>query len=120
MHEHHIKGMLRALRSVPKDRTAAKERLERYWSDKIAIVWTVEDVHRAANEREIALTAEEANQVLRHVFDHHDAQCGIKWEDLTNRIEDCVLGRKMSKREVDRFVHHDIITIQKPTRNRRR
>jgi hypothetical protein len=120
MHQHTIKGMLRALRPMLKDNIAAQQRLERYWLDKIAIVWTTEDVHRAANERELALTEEEATHVLQRLLDRHDAQYGLKWADITAYIEDRVLGRKLTKREVDAFVHRDIITIQKSTKRRKR
>jgi hypothetical protein len=116
MHDQIINDTLAVLRSVVKNEEKAKDLLQRYWLNKIAVIWTTEDVHRAANERDLALTQKEAVQVLRYVFDHHDAQCGLKWEDITNRIEDRVLGRKMTKREVDRFVHRDIIAIQKSTK----
>src|SRR3954470_24628378 len=120
MDENNINGMLRVLRPLLKDTSAAKGRLEQYWSDKIAIVWEVRQIHRAANENEIALTNEEAERVLRQLFNHHNAQFGLKWEDLTNYIEDHVLGRKMSKRELNRFIHNDIIAIRKSTKRRKR
>ena len=84
--------------------------LECYWSDKIAIVWTTEQVHRAANEIEMALTEQEAKRVLEVMFNRHDPQYGLKWEDITNHIQDRVLGRKLSKRELSRFIHKDILT----------
>ena len=90
--------------------------LECYWSDKIAIVWTTEQVHRAANEIEMALTEQEAKRVLEVMFNRHDPQYGLKWEDITNHIQDRVLGRKLSKRELNRFIQHDNLTINKPTK----
>jgi hypothetical protein len=51
MHQHHIDDMVRKLRPVLKDADKAKTILKRYWSDKMALVWEVEDVFRAANER---------------------------------------------------------------------
>jgi hypothetical protein len=112
MCDHHIEEMLRKLRPALKTRNKAKHILERYWSDKIAIVWDTEDVFRAANEREVALTKKEAIKLLNELHDHHNAQCGLKWEDLTTTIKDQVLGRKLTKREIKRFVEQDIITIE--------
>jgi len=116
MHPQIIKEMLRVLSPVLKDQVKAKKKLERYWSDRMAIIWTTEQVHRAANECEVALTEQQARLTLDKMFDRHDPQYGLKWEDITNHIQDRVLGRKLTKRELHRFIHKDIITIQKPTK----
>ena len=113
MDDQHIEGMIRALRPMLKDRDRSRAILECYWRSRMALVWTVEDVHRAANERELALTRTEAINVLETLHRQHNPQYGIKWEDLTTHIEDKVLGRKLTKREVDRFVKRDILTIHK-------
>jgi len=113
MHNHHLVEMLNALRPVLKSRQRAEQILTRYWRNKIAIVWDTEDVHRAANEREVALTEREAVQVLQTLHNQHNAQCGLKWEDIITHIEEHVLGRKLTKREVRLFVHHDKLTIQR-------
>ena len=60
---HLIEEIFRALRPELKDKAGAKNILERYWRDKIAIVWDITDVHRAANERELALTDKEAAEI---------------------------------------------------------
>ena len=70
-------------------------------------------MHRAANEREVALTNSEATGVLQTLLNQHNPQYGIKWEDLTTHIEDRVLGRQLNKVESKRFVSQDIITVQK-------
>jgi hypothetical protein len=113
MHHHHIEDMVRKLRPVLKDKERAHKILERYWSDKIALVWEVEDVHRAANELDLALTKQEAIKILQTLHSQHNAQCGLKWEDITTHIQDHVLGRKLTKREVELFVKKDILTVQK-------
>jgi hypothetical protein len=96
-----------------KNQNTAKNLMERYWSDKICIIWTTEEVYRAANERGLALTKEEAIQVLKHLQFNYNAQYGIRWSDITDFIEDRVLGRKLNRREIWNFVHKDIITIHK-------
>src|ERR1039458_7359875 len=110
MHNHHLVEMLNALRPVLKSRQRAEQILTRYWRNKIAIVWDTEDVHRAANERELALTEKEAIQVLQTLHNQHNAQLGLRWEDLTAHIKAYVLGRKLTQREVNQFVHHDKLT----------
>ena len=113
MHHQYIEDMVRKLTPVLKDKAKAEQILERYWSDKIAIVWDTEDVHRAANELELALTNKEAIAILKNLHEHHNPQLGLKWEDITTHIEEHVLGRKLTKREVNQFVHHDKLTIQR-------
>jgi hypothetical protein len=111
MHDHHIEDMVRRLGPVLNDKAKALKILRRYWMKRMALVWEVEDVHRAANELELALTDKEAISVLETLHHQHNAQYGIKWEDLTTHIQDNVLGRKMTKREVNQFVKKDILTI---------
>ena len=113
MHQHHIDDMVGRLKPVLKDPVKAQAILKRYWRTRMALVWEVEDVHRAANEREVALTNQEAIGVLKKLHDQHNAQYGIRWEDLTAQIEDRVLGRKLTKTEINRFIERDSITVQK-------
>ena len=113
MHEHHIDDMVQRLKPVLKDPLKAKVILQRYWRTRMALVWEIEDVHRVANEREVALTNSEAIKVLQTLHHQHNPQYGIKWEDLTTHIEDRVLGRKLTKAEIKRFVEQELITVQK-------
>ena len=113
MHETIINDMVARLKPVLKDVSKAKTILNRYWRTRIALVWMLADVHRAANEREVALTNREAINVLQQLFHQHNPQYGIKWEDLTTHIEDQALGRKLTRAELKHFVERDIITIQK-------
>jgi hypothetical protein len=57
-----VEEMVRALWPVLKDPLIAKEKLERFWLRKIAIIWTTEHVHRGC---EVALTEDEARHVLQ-------------------------------------------------------
>lgn len=110
MHEL-IQSMLRALKPFLKDRARAERILVRFWQDKIALIWSTKDIHRAANEIEVVLTENQAQKLLQDLHAHHNKQYGLKSSDITKRIRDEVLGRKMTKREVDRFVEKDILTI---------
>ena len=109
MHPNYIEDMVCRLKLKTKGRVI----LERYWSDKMALVWSVADVFRAANERGVALTKREAIKLLQELHGHHNRQTGIKWEDLTTCIEDQELGRKMTQAEIKRFVEQELITVQK-------
>lgn len=113
MHDHHIKDMVRRLRPILKDKLKAECILKNYWRSRMALVWTVEDVHRAANEREVALTRKEAITVLQTLHNQHNPQLGLRWTDIAEHIEVHVLGREMTKLEIKRFVEKDIITIRK-------
>lgn len=119
MHEYIIEAMVKALKPALKDRRKAEQILKRFWSDKMALVWDLQDVHTAANEREVALTNQEAIKVLHELHHHHNQQFGIRWEDLTAYIEEYALGRKLTKPELKRFVEQTILTIQPPASKRR-
>lgn len=110
MHHFIIQSMLQTLKPVLKDKARAERILENFWQDKMALVWDTEDVHRAANEIEVALTETEARELLHDLHQHHNAQYGLQWKDITDRIRGDVLGRTMTKREVNRFVKKDILT----------
>jgi hypothetical protein len=111
-----IKSMVLALRPTLRSKTRAEQILEKFWRNKIALVWDMEDVHTAANEREVALTKEQAIKVLQELHHHHDKQLGLRWEDLTSYIEEYALGRKLTKRELKRFVEKNMLTINRPSR----
>src|ERR1035438_1113243 len=102
MHQHHINEMVRRLKPVLQDKAKAHRILTRYWRNKMALVWMIEDVHRTANEMEVALTEKEAMTVLETLHRQHNPQLGLRWEDLTAHIEAHVLGRKLARREVRR------------------
>ena len=113
MHHYIIEAMVKALKPTLKSPTRAKHILETFWSDKMALVWDVQDVHTAANEREVALTNQEAIKILQELHHYHNKQCGIKWEDVTCYIEEYALGRKLTKAELKRFVDKNLLTIDR-------
>jgi hypothetical protein len=108
-----IKAMVQALKPTLKNPRRAKEILERFWQDKMALVWDTKDVHTAANEREVALTKQEAIKVLQELHRCHNKQYGLRWEDVTAYLEEHALGRKLTRAEVKRFVEKNILTIQR-------
>jgi hypothetical protein len=108
-----IKAMVEVLKPVLKNRVRAEKLLDRFWQDKMALVWDTEDVHTAANETEVALSNEETIKVLQELHRCHNKQYGLRWEDVTAYIYNHALGRPMTKAEVKRFVEKNILTIQR-------
>jgi len=111
---HIIDEQLEALRPALKSERKARQLLEEYWSDKIPLIWTTEDVHIAANEIETVLTETQAREILRDLYQHHNAQYGLKWEDLTESIRQSGKGRDITKKELHRFIHKSVLITQKP------
>jgi hypothetical protein len=64
MHEQIIAAMVRALKPALKSTKRAEQILEEFWTGKMALVWDTGDVHAAANEREVALTNQQASTPL--------------------------------------------------------
>ena len=113
MHHYIIEAMVEALKPALKHPERAKHILERFWSDKMALVWDVRDVHTAANEEGVALTSWQAIKVLQELHHYHDQQCGIQWRDVACYIEEYALGRKLTKRELKRFGQRKLLTIDR-------
>ena len=113
MHDHFIDQMVRKLTPLLQDPYRAKTILKRYWTKKMALVWEVGDVHRAANERKRVLNAREAIEILEILHQQHNPQTGLKWADLWDHLDLYEPGRKISSAELRRFVSQDIITIAK-------
>lgn len=119
MHDYIIDAMVRALKPTLKNPAKAKQILDRFWSDKMALVWDVQDVHTAANEREVALTNREAIKVLQEMHRYHNKQYGLQWKDVTCYIQEYALGRKINRSELKRFVGKNLLTIESKDRKRR-
>ena len=62
--------------------------LSRYWEDKIAPVWSVDNVYDCAHRAEKPITRDLAIEVLERVFDKHDAEYGISWITLDVTLEE--------------------------------
>ena len=118
MHNHLIIEMLDVLTPALQSRKRAEAHLQHYWSDKMAIIWTTQDIHRAANERETVLTEQEAQTALTDLHRHHDKQLGLRWKDVVEWIEESGLGRDTTRQELSRFIHHDVLAIQKSSRSK--
>jgi hypothetical protein len=116
MHNYIIEAMVQALKPALRNPGKAKQILDRFWTGKIALVWDVKDVHTSANEQEVALTNQEAIKVLQELHHHHNKQTGLQWKNVSGYIEESVIGRKLTKAELKRFVEKNLLTINRKRR----
>lgn len=94
MYDHHINDMISALENAglisSKDITInhAKNVLKKYWEDKIAIVWQIEDIIDYAKERGYKKVSKtKAKEILTEIFENHDCCCGITWDTIDAYME---------------------------------
>ena len=113
MRQEHIDGMVRKLMPVLKNPEQAKVILQRYWRERMALVWEAADVHRAANERGRALNNREAAEVLQTLHRQHNLQLGLRWNDLWEHLDLYQPGRALTKSELKHFVERDKLTVAK-------
>ena len=109
-----IAALLQQLRPALKSVGKAEQLLNDYWTDRIALLWTTKDVHRAANESKTVLTEPQARTLLRNLHDNYHAQYGLEWRDVSEAVEQSGLGRDITKRELHRFIHRDVLVIDLP------
>lgn len=90
MHIHHIKDMAKSVsRNLKLDgdqRKKVKKVLERYWEDKMAVVWTAGDVMGIAKDNNRRISRDDAIEVLGDALNSHDACVGITWEVLRQKL----------------------------------
>jgi hypothetical protein len=55
---------------------------ERYWEDKIAIIWSAEDVIAEAKQNGKRCSKEKAQEILQSLYDDHDCNYGITWQTI--------------------------------------
>lgn len=113
-----VNELLAQLRPALKSAAQAEQLLTDYWADKIALLWTTKDVHRAANETKTVLTEQQARTILLTLHDDYRPQYGIEWADVTKAIEASGLGRDITASELNRLVKHDRLTVDPPAKRK--
>jgi hypothetical protein len=113
-----IAELLQHLRPSLKSVSKARQLLTDYWADRIALLWTTNDVHRAANEVRTVLTEQQARTILRTLHSDYRPQYGLEWADVTKAIEESGLGRDIRKRELHRLIHRDLLTVDPPPKRK--
>lgn len=93
MYSHHINNMVQEIGKVlkiyhpetieeSKELDKIKKVLEKYWSDKIAVVWTVKDIQMFAKDIGKKVSKRRACEILYIIHQKHDANRGISWETI--------------------------------------
>ena len=70
-------------------------------ADVATSTWTVEDVRTRAYERNIQVSDDQADEILRELDHHQDASVGINWDVLDSWIDSVVPNPKPIKTERD-------------------
>lgn len=76
------------------DNNDALRVLSRYWQDKIAQVWQVDDMLECALNAGKPITHADAMEVLQDVFNNCDSSIGINWTSLEVELENYQLEFK--------------------------
>ncbi len=89
MYDHHIHAMAASLleAGLATDYQQVQSVLAQYWADKVAVVWTTDDVHSIQDDFDedicsSSLSEDQAIDVLQEAFNSYDANEGITWEGL--------------------------------------
>lgn len=87
--------------------------LNRYWQNKIAHVWQVDDMLECAHRAGIPITRTDAAGLLHNAFDHHDSSLGISWMSLDAEVEHYRFDLKNWPEEKYDEVHGVFVVWQK-------
>lgn len=89
MYDHHVRDMAASLveAGLATDYQQVEQVLGQYWVDKVAVVWTTDDVHSIQDDYDeetgsSSLSEDRAIGVLQEALNSHDAIEGITWESL--------------------------------------
>lgn len=67
---------------------AARGVLEEYFSDKIAIIWSIHDILKIAEHIDISIDESDAHDILHSLHSNHDPDIGITWDVVQDYIVD--------------------------------
>ena len=81
------------------DNNTVLSMLNHYWADKIAPVWQVDDLLEVALKAGIPITKDDAIEVLKDLFEGHDAELGITWTTLEVALQEYHLDWKRLSEE---------------------
>jgi hypothetical protein len=91
MYQYHIKDMAKiAAKAAAETGTleGVEDALTEYWTDKVAIVWKIDDIiDRAKQYNNIDLTEDQAQEILGSIHSQHDCNQGINWTVIDVHID---------------------------------
>ncbi len=89
MYDHHLHAMAASLveAGLTTDCQQVEKVLAKYWADKVAVIWTTDDVHSIQDDYDedtfsSSLSEDQAIDILQEAFNSYDAEQGITWEGL--------------------------------------
>ncbi len=89
MYDHILEEMADAISNELRiDNSQVLSILSRYWQDKIAHVWQVDDVLESPMRAGKPITRADAGEILKNIFRHLDSELGITWMTLEVALED--------------------------------
>jgi len=95
MNDYMLEEMANAIaKELHVDSNAVLAILSRYWEDKIAPVWQVEEILGTALNVGKPITHADALEVLKDIFEGHDAELGITWTTLEVALQEYHLDWK--------------------------
>lgn len=66
----------------------ARKALREYWTDRIALTWSVDDVQTVLEELGITKTDASCREILQRVLRRADADVGVSWDTIRTTILD--------------------------------
>lgn len=95
MYSYHIKNMAKIIIKalVFRDKRLQTEdiiekALKGYWTDQVAIVWTIKDIMDIAKKMNKKISKRTARLILNEIFHKHDASLGVNWNIIEIAIRD--------------------------------
>ena len=79
---------------LPVDTNDVLRILHRYWMDKIAAVWQVDDLLESALNFGKPITRDDTCEVLKEIFEYHDAEQNLTWNTLEVAFQEYRLNWK--------------------------
>lgn len=90
MHDHILDEMTDALVRggviAPTQRAAARAALAACWIERIALVWSLADVHALAGDLGMTISDDQALAILSTIHEEHDCALGLTWTTIDTEL----------------------------------
>jgi hypothetical protein len=90
MHDHILDEMTDALMNcgaiTPAQRAVARAALAACWIERIALVWSLADVHAVAGDLGMAISDDQALAILGTIHEEHDCALGVTWTTIDTEL----------------------------------
>lgn len=84
--------------------------LSKYWEGKISLVWSYEDVLGRAEQIDMDISKESAEEIIEDVGAGHDCNAGVSWETLDAYLENYTeeSDTRLEIKEIDETNREDL------------